>query len=198
MTMAMTKTFRPGQAQHWANNVTGTSCVRANSRLMYKARNCVWDVAIYQFFKMLGLVSAIKCKLQCRDASKLSAVGTLCFFTVHSRYHSDHWRKLNYEGEIFVQKLCSVLKIFTNEALHCKSWFKSGSPESRSRMLSTNLSIQWWYYEPEKQNRDQKGPVVVKIIEKQCAHAQDEERRAAFKIGVSDSRRGMFSALASV
>ena len=40
--------------------------------------------------------------------------------------------------------------------------------------------------------------MVVKIIEKQCAHAQDEERRAAFKIAVSDSHRGMFSAFAGV
>ena len=38
--------------------------------------------------------------------------------------------------------------------------------------------------------------MVVKIIEKQCAHAQDEERRAAFKIGVSYAHRGMFSAFA--
>ena len=40
--------------------------------------------------------------------------------------------------------------------------------------------------------------MVVKIIEKHCAHALDEERRAAFKIAVSYAYRGMFSAFASV
>ena len=53
-----------------------------------------------------------------------------CSFTFLSTYHSDHWEKLHYEGEIFIKKLFSVLKIFADEGSHSKSGFKFGNQKS--------------------------------------------------------------------
>ena len=122
----------------------------------------------------------------------------LRYFTMINTFHSDHERKLSYEGGNFIQKLCFILKIFTSEGSHSKSWFKSGGPESRGGMVSISRSIQWWYYGQESRNRDRKGSGVVEKTEKYCAHVPNEERRAASKIAVSDSRGGMFSAFAGV
>ena len=138
------------------------------------------------------------CKLHGRNTSQLGAVDPLSYFTMINTYHSDHERKLHYESGIFIQKLCFVLKIFTSEGSHSKSWFKSGGPESRGGMVSITRSIQWWYYGPESRNRDRKGSGVVEKTEKYCAHVPNEERRAATEIAVSDSRGGMFLAFASV
>ena len=83
----------------------------------------------------------------CQSASKLSAASTLFFFTIHCTYHSDYEIKLHYEGGIFIHKLYYFLKIFTNEASHKESSFKSGGPEIARKS------------------------VIVEINEKHCAHA---------------------------
>ena len=83
------------------------------------------------------------CKLHGRNTSQLGAVSMLSYFTMINTYHSDHERKLHYEGGIFTQKLCFVLKIFTSEGSNSKSWFKSGDPESRGGKVSISRSIQW-------------------------------------------------------
>jgi hypothetical protein len=59
----------------------------------------------------------ISCKEQCRRARKLSAVGTLEFFTVLTTYNLDLCKGLHYEGGIFIQKLYSALKMFMTEAV---------------------------------------------------------------------------------
>jgi hypothetical protein len=101
------------------------------------------------------------CKLQCRSTKKLSAVGTPGYSTVLTTCHTDLWKKLHYDDGIFIQKLYAVLKIFTIEGSHSNSWFKSGGPVSCIWILATNMSIQWWWYGPEKRNRDERASAIA-------------------------------------
>jgi hypothetical protein len=60
-------------------------------------------------------IMQIAMQIHCRSTRKLSAVGTMEFFTVLTTFHSDLCKELHYEGAIFIQNLYSVLKKFTTE-----------------------------------------------------------------------------------
>ena len=119
--------------------------------------------------KMCEICSSFE--LHCSIASKLSAVATLGIFTTLYTYSPDHRIKLHYEGGIFILKLYSVLKIFTNEASHRESWFKSGGSELHCRIWSTNVSSQGNISGPETRNRNLKESVVAEIVENYCVPA---------------------------
>jgi hypothetical protein len=97
-------------------------------------------------------------------SQRIECSGHTGLFSHLTTFHSDLWTKLNYEGEIWIQQNHSVLKIFTMEGSHSKSWFKSGGSELRIWILATKMSIQWHCSGPEKWNRDQRVSAVPEIF----------------------------------
>jgi hypothetical protein len=75
-----------------------------------------------RFQMMLCQHRSKKIEKNCNAEAPEHEVGTLEFFTVLTTNHLHLCKELHYEGGIFIQKLYSVLKIFTTEGSH---WWPS-------------------------------------------------------------------------